>query len=117
MIKELARILLVDASQNDNTHGARRWIEIPAEIMRRDDDLYKWGMNIEQNFPAVKPYCGSCIFFHIWRKPGSGTEGCTAMAEEDLLALMSWADPAQHPLVVQLPTEIYEKVRKEWDLP
>jgi D-alanyl-D-alanine dipeptidase len=88
-----------------------------AEIMRRDDDLYKWGMNIEQNFPAVKPYCGSCIFFHIWRKPGSGTEGCTAMAEEDLLALMSWADPAQHPLVVQLPTEIYEKVRKEWDLP
>jgi D-alanyl-D-alanine dipeptidase len=75
-----------------------------AENMKRSDVLYKWGLNVEQNFPDVKAGCGSCIFLHIWRRPGSGTEGCTAMSEENLLSLLRWLNPSTKALLVQMPS-------------
>jgi len=71
--------------------GAKDWAS--AEDMRRDlafgDDLYKWGVVVQYNDGAV-PGAGSCIFLHVWRGPDSPTAGCTAMAEENLLALLGW---------------------------
>ncbi len=71
-----------------------------AELMKRNDHLYKWVINIEQNSPA-KAGCGSCIFLHVWRKPNSPTEGCTAMAEENMVELLRWLKPDAHPVLMQ----------------
>src|SRR5258708_17416706 len=80
-----------------------------AELMLRKDHLYKWGFNVEQNFPKIKPGCGSCIFLHLWRKPGSPTEGCTAMSEEHVLTLLSWLDPDSKPLMIQIPQLVFDR--------
>lgn len=59
-----------------------------AETMLRSDHLYKWGMQVNYNYEKRESNAGSCIFLHIWRKPGSPTAGCTAMSEENLLLVM-----------------------------
>lgn len=87
-----------------------------AERMRRDDDMYRNGIFIEHNTPAVAG-AGSCIFFHIWRGPASGTLGCTAMDPADINRLLSWLDPRQGPLLVQLPEAEYAQLRESWGLP
>lgn len=86
------------------------------ETMLRSDSLYKWVINIEQNPYAIKS-CGSCVFFHVWRKKGSPTEGCTAMAEENIKRLLTWLDPQKTPTLVQLPIEVYRPLKKRGDLP
>lgn len=88
-----------------------------AEHMKRNDHLYKWVLNVEQNFPAVTGGCGSCIFLHVWRKPGSGTEGCTSMAEEKMVELLSWLDPSKNPVIAQLPKAEYARFKDSWKLP
>jgi len=70
------------------------------EIMRRVDDLYKYGIVIEYNTREIVPGAGSAIFFHIWRNPLTPTAGCVAMAEPDIVRLLRWLDPAAHPLAV-----------------
>ena len=76
------------------------------EIMLREDGLYKWGLVIDHNmYPAV-PGAGSCIFMHIWRGPGMGTEGCTAMPEEKMKMLLEWLNPDANPVLVQLPSNV-----------
>ncbi|CAI8729169.1 L,D-transpeptidase family protein [Pseudomonas sp. IT-P218] len=87
-----------------------------AERMRRKDDLYRQGIFIEHNTPA-SPAAGSCIFFHIWRGPTAPTRGCTAMDPTDIARLLSWLDPRQAPLLVQLPEAQYEQLRERWHLP
>lgn len=82
-----------------------------AELMKRKDHLYKWVINIEQNTPATGG-CGSCIFLHIWRKPASPTEGCTAMAEEHMMELFGWLNPLANSIIIQLPKpELLSNVR------
>jgi L,D-peptidoglycan transpeptidase YkuD (ErfK/YbiS/YcfS/YnhG family) len=87
-----------------------------SEQMRRDDVLYKWGVVVDHNAAAI-PGAGSCIFLHIWKSSSSPTEGCTAMAETDLVRLISWLDPARHPILVQMPRAAYHSVRAKYDLP
>lgn len=73
------------------------------EIMRRDDDLYKYGIVVEYNtHPVVKGY-GSAIFFHLWRGKEIPTAGCIALSADDLIRIMKWLDPARKPLVVMGP--------------
>lgn len=87
-----------------------------AETMKRPDRLYKWVINVEQNQP-VKTGCGSCIFLHVWRKPQSPTEGCTAMPEERMVELLRWLKPQREPHLIQLPRAEYERLKKDWKLP
>jgi L,D-peptidoglycan transpeptidase YkuD (ErfK/YbiS/YcfS/YnhG family) len=70
------------------------------EIMRRADDLYKYGLVVEYNTGPTIPGAGSAIFFHIWSGPVSTTAGCVAMAEPDMVRLLTWLDPARRPLAV-----------------
>lgn len=70
------------------------------ETMLRPDGLYRWGAFIAHN-PHGEPGLGSCIFFHLWNGPGRPTAGCTAMEEQDVVALLSWLDPAKEPRLVQ----------------
>ena len=60
---------------------------------------------------------GSCIFLHVAPPPGGPTGGCTALAVDDLLALLRWMDPAQHPVLIQVPEPQLEAARAAWSLP
>src|SRR6266567_3574064 len=70
---------------------------LSCEIMKRADDLYKYGIVVEYNTRAIVPGAGSAIFFHIWRSPAIPTAGCIAAAEPDMVRMLGWLDPAQHP--------------------
>lgn len=87
-----------------------------SEKMRRDDVLYKWGVFVDHN-PAAIPGAGSCIFLHIWKNAAAPTVGCTAMSESDLVTLLRWLDPARHPILVQMPQEVYPVTQAEYGLP
>lgn len=88
-----------------------------AEHMLRDDELYRWGIVVDHNAGRPKAGEGSCIFLHIWRGPGQGTVGCTAMPQEQVESILSWLDPKQTPILVQLPIAQYQHLRKRFDLP
>ncbi len=87
-----------------------------ADFMRRQDDLYKWGIFVAHNTPAVAGG-GSCIFFHLWGGPDRHTAGCTGMTEERMLELMLWLDPAKLPLLVQLTQAEYARWQPLYQLP
>ena len=86
------------------------------ESMLRSDEQYKWGIFVKQNLPPESD-AGSCIFFHLWRKPGSGTLGCTAMPEDRLLDLMQWLDPKKEPLLMQMSEAAYKAYQRKFSLP
>jgi hypothetical protein len=71
---------------------------------------YALGIVVAHN-PRNVPGAGSCIFMHLWRGARSGTAGCTALREPDLLILARWLDPVREPVLVQLPRAIAER---EW---
>jgi len=87
-----------------------------SERMRRDDVLYKWGVVVDHNRATI-PGAGSCIFLHIWKSSSTPTTGCTAMQESDLVRLLRWLDPAQHPILVQMPRAAYRSLRTKYGLP
>ena len=88
-----------------------------SEHMRRNDELYRWGVVVDHNSNPPRAGKGSCIFLHIWRGPGQGTVGCTAMPREQLESLLAWLDPTKAPLLVQMPAGEYERVKRKLDLP
>lgn len=87
-----------------------------AELMRRDNDLYAWVLDVAHN-PDAKPGLGSCIFLHVWASPESSTVGCTAMDKGKLEALLAGLDPQSQPLYVLLPRGEYRAVATTWGLP
>jgi zinc D-Ala-D-Ala dipeptidase len=97
-----------------NQSNDRDWRS--AEVMRRSDIRYRWGVVVDHN-PRARPGAGSCIFLHVWISPNEPTIGCTAMAEKDIVDLLRWLDPARAPLLVQLPRDVYNRYRDEWHLP
>ena len=96
-------MIWIDDARSDryNTLAEKRDGEgFSYEIMKRADDLYKYGIVVEYNTREVVPGAGSAIFFHIWRSPATPTAGCVATAELDMVRILRWLDPAQHPLAV-----------------
>lgn len=87
-----------------------------AEMMRRDDELYAWVLDVAHN-PDAKPGAGSCIFLHVWSGPEGTTAGCTAMDKAKLEQLLAALDPASQPLFVLLPRDEYREVAAAWGLP
>jgi D-alanyl-D-alanine dipeptidase len=88
-----------------------------SEHMLRSDELYRWGIIVDHNSSPPQPGRGSCIFMHIWRGPGQGTVGCTAMPREQLESILAWLDPEKRPLLIQLPMAQYQLLMKQWNLP
>jgi L,D-peptidoglycan transpeptidase YkuD (ErfK/YbiS/YcfS/YnhG family) len=86
-----------------------------AEQLLRDDVLYTWVIDIAHN-PDHVPGKGSCIFFHVANGPRSST-GCTAMAEEHVVTLLTTLDPAARPAYVLLPRAEYQALAVAWGLP
>lgn len=71
---------------------------VSAELMRRTDGLYEYGLITGYNRNPVVKGRGSAIFFHVWRGPGIPTDGCIGMAREHMMAILAWLDPAANPL-------------------
>jgi L,D-peptidoglycan transpeptidase YkuD (ErfK/YbiS/YcfS/YnhG family) len=96
-------MIWIDDARSDryNTLAEKREGEgLSYEIMKRADDLYKYGIVVEYNTKAIVPGAGSAIFFHIWSSTATPTAGCIAVAEPDMIRMLHWLDPAQHPLAV-----------------
>ena len=87
-----------------------------AEHMRRDDDLYVLTVVVEHNTASPRPQAGSCIFLHLWRGPGEGMSGCTAMPLDVLEAMVDWFGPGTAALVA-LPHSEYDALEDAWGLP
>jgi D-alanyl-D-alanine dipeptidase len=87
-----------------------------SEKMAQVGEAYRWGVVVNYNTPAVAGR-GSCIFLHIGGEGGRGTAGCTAMAPDDLRAVMAWLDPARAPVLVQLPAAAHDAIKGAWALP
>jgi L,D-peptidoglycan transpeptidase YkuD (ErfK/YbiS/YcfS/YnhG family) len=91
-----------DASADDYNRWTKKQETHAAsfEIMRRDDNLYKYGIVINYNTDPVIKGNGSAIFLHIWKDESSPTAGCVAVAEENIIKLLGWLDPAASPLII-----------------
>lgn len=87
-----------------------------AELMRQSDELYEWVIEVAHNQPA-SPGAGSCIFLHVWRGPGKGTAGCTAMARDRIEHLLARLDPEKSPVYVLLPRDRAAALKVRWGLP
>lgn len=74
--------------------------EVSHEILRRQDDLYKYVIVIEYNTDPVIPGTGSAIFMHVWRAANKPTAGCVAVAEADILRLLHWLDAHRNPVIL-----------------
>lgn len=70
------------------------------EQMRLPDHRYRHGLVIGYNRHPATPGLGSAIFIHVWRRAGTSTTGCVAMAEADLVMLLAWLDPAKKPAIL-----------------
>jgi L,D-peptidoglycan transpeptidase YkuD (ErfK/YbiS/YcfS/YnhG family) len=64
-----------------------------AEQLWRDDGVYDLVVILGHNDDPVVPGAGSAIFLHLARPDFSPTEGCVALAREDLEALLAEAQP------------------------
>jgi len=98
-----------------DTATTRDWSSF--EHMHLTKDYYKWGLFVAHNSPNAVPGHGSCIFIHIWGNANEGTEGCTAMEENNMVTLLHWVDAAKKPLLVQMPADEYKAVMAKYGLP
>jgi L,D-peptidoglycan transpeptidase YkuD (ErfK/YbiS/YcfS/YnhG family) len=113
----------------DTQSVTRDWIDESANEMMfldavRDEGAYRWGFFIDHNsdknpLPAMKRdrVSGSCIFMHIWKNSETGTSGCTATDEENLVKIIKWLDYKKNPVFIQLPDFEYDRLKGRWQLP
>jgi len=72
-----------------------------AERMWREDDLYDLVVVLGHNDDPVVEAMGSAIFLHIAREGYAPTEGCVAVARDDLEALLALAGPGDWLAIVE----------------
>jgi L,D-peptidoglycan transpeptidase YkuD (ErfK/YbiS/YcfS/YnhG family) len=96
-------------------------VEGSTEPMRLDlhaggDQRYRLGFVIGHNEAAIARG-GSCIFAHLWRRPGEPTAGCTSMDGAAMQALLAWLRPDRQPRFVLLPRAEFDRLQNAWQLP
>lgn len=64
-----------------------------AETMWREDGLYDIVVILAHNDDPPVPGLGSAIFLHLARPDYEATQGCVAIAREDMLELLARAKP------------------------
>jgi hypothetical protein len=87
------------------------------EKMRRSDALYELTVVVGYNTDTPHRGDGSCIFLHVQAQPAAPTIGCTAMARDDLLRLVTFLNPKLHPALVQMPRADFLRIRREFGMP
>jgi L,D-peptidoglycan transpeptidase YkuD (ErfK/YbiS/YcfS/YnhG family) len=99
-----------------NSGDYNRWVKknetqaASYEKMKRDDNLYKYGIVIEYNTDPVIKGHGSAIFFHIWRGKNRATAGCVAVSEDNIIKILGWLDPRAKPLIIMGEDNIIERL-------
>jgi D-alanyl-D-alanine dipeptidase len=93
----------------------RRWKT--SEQMWKISELYRLLLVVDYNTQSPKAANGSCIFIHLKGQSGKPTSGCTAVSEKDLTRIMTWMKSDSSPVLVQLPRDVYMRVRQSWRLP
>jgi L,D-peptidoglycan transpeptidase YkuD (ErfK/YbiS/YcfS/YnhG family) len=69
------------------------------ERLKRNDDLYEYGIVIEYNTDPVVPGDGSAIFLHVWRGKNKPTAGCVSMSKKNILKVLRWLDKNKEPYI------------------
>lgn len=87
------------------------------EKMKSGDFAYHWLIDIRHNSDPPVPGAGSAIFFHIRRGINHPTTGCTTMAEDNLVKIVSWLRGSRSPCYALLPASEYRQKWKSWNLP
>ena len=87
------------------------------EKMRSGDFAYHWLVEIRHNSDPPVPGAGSAIFFHIRRGVNRPTTGCTTMAQDNLVKVITWLRAKRHPCYALLPAGEYENKWRAWNLP
>jgi L,D-peptidoglycan transpeptidase YkuD (ErfK/YbiS/YcfS/YnhG family) len=64
-----------------------------AETLWREDGIYDVIVVLGHNDDPPAPFMGSCIFLHLARPDYSPTQGCVAIARQDLEDLLRHARP------------------------
>lgn len=82
-----------------------RWVNSkPAqgsyEVMRRSDDLYRYGVVIDYNTNPIVPGNGSAIFLHVWKNYYKPTSGCVAISQRHLRNILEKLDRSKNPLMM-----------------
>ena len=93
----LAAIALDDGwcdDPGDPSYNRAVTLPYPArhERLWRDDALYDAVVVIGHNDDPVRPGAGSAIFLHVAKPDYAPTEGCVALAKEDLLTVLADLD-------------------------
>lgn len=107
---------IVDARTVGAAAVARSTEPMRLDLHAAGDQRYRLGFAIEHN-PHAQPDAGSCIFAHLWKRPGDATAGCTAMSDSTMDRLLGWLRPERHPVFVLMPKQQYRDLRAEWNLP
>ena len=86
-----------------NDPNYNRLVKLPypasAENMWRDDHLYDLVAVLGYNDNPVVPGKGSAIFMHLAKPAYSVTQGCVAMARDDLLAAIEQLKPGDQVVI------------------
>ena len=75
-----------------------------SESLWRDDHVYDLIVVLGHNDAPIVPGAGSAIFLHIAREGFSPTQGCVALARDDLLAVLREAKPGDAVRVLAAPS-------------
>ncbi len=70
------------------------------EVMRRNDNLYRYGVVIDYNTNPIVPGNGSAIFLHVWRNYYKPTSGCVAISQRHLKRILAKLDSTKNPLIM-----------------
>ncbi len=71
------------------------------EKLWRDDHVYDLIVVLGHNDDPVVPGMGSAIFMHLARDNYQGTEGCVALAPDDLIEVLKQAEPGSRVDIVE----------------
>lgn len=77
----------------------RRPFTASHEAMWRDDELYDIVVILGHNDDPPQPNAGSAIFLHCKRGDYQPTEGCVALANEDVRRFLSRVEPGDHIVI------------------
>ena len=89
-------------AQNDPAYNRQVKLPYPAsaEHLWREDGIYDLIVILDYNDDPVVPGMGSAIFLHLARPEFTETQGCVALASDDLEAVLAAAKPGD-ALVVE----------------
>jgi L,D-peptidoglycan transpeptidase YkuD (ErfK/YbiS/YcfS/YnhG family) len=70
----------------------------PNEHLYYELPYYDYAVVIDYNRDPVRPGAGSAFFLHV--TVGAPTQGCVSIARDQLVRILRWLRPAQHPRIL-----------------